>query len=280
MMDVSAPVAPPVMPARQKPPRSATRIPRLLCLLAERPDGATLSQLSQASATPKSSLLALLRALTQSGFLQLRDGLYVIGPESVKLASSIVSHRRFPDVASPVVDALCEASGESALLAQLADDAPAVVYTYLAHSKNPLRFMAEVGSREPLYCSAVGRVLLAFQPAEWREDYLRRVTLEPVTAKTVRAKNELRRIVETARRERVTTSLEETIEGVAGIAAPIFDKTGNIIAGLVIGAPVGRVQARIPLVERMVREAAGEISRLMGHSGAENPAPQAKPPRR
>ena len=43
------------------------------------PDGATLSQLSEASATPKSSLLALLRALTQSGFLQLRGGRYVIG---------------------------------------------------------------------------------------------------------------------------------------------------------------------------------------------------------
>lgn len=266
MMNAPVPVAVSAMPARQKPPRSAVRIPRLLCLLAEMPDGATLSQLSEASATPKSSLLALLRALTQSGFLQLRGGRYVIGPESVKLASSIVSHRRFPDVAMPVVDALADATGESALLAQLATDAPAAVYVYVAHSKNALRFMADVGSREPLYSSSVGRVLLAFQPKEWREDYLRRAALEPVTGKTVRTKGELRRIVDAVRRNRVATSLEETIEGVAGIASPIFDKAGHVLAGLVIGAPVTRIQSRIPLIERMVKDAAEEISRLMGHA--------------
>lgn len=266
---MNAPVSIPLttMPARQQPPRSATRIPRLLCLLAEKPDGATLSELSEASATPKSSLLALLRALTQSGFLQLRGGRYVIGPESVKLASSIVSHRRFPDVAMPVVDALADATGESALLAQLATDTPAAVYVYVAHSKNALRFMADVGSREQLYASSVGRVLLAFQPKEWRENYVRRTALEPITDKTVRTKGELRRIVEAVRRDRVATSLEETIEGVAGTASPIFDKGGNVLAGLVIGAPISRVQARIPLIERMVREAAEEISRLMGYAG-------------
>lgn len=231
------------------------------------PDGATLSQLSEASATPKSSLLALLRALTQSGFLQLRGGRYVIGPESVKLASSIVSHRRFPDVAMPVVDALSDATGESALLAQLATDTPAAVYVYVAHSKNALRFMADVGSREQLYASSVGRVLLAFQSKEWREDYLRRTALEPITGKTVRTKGDLRRIVDAVRRDQVATSLEETIEGVAGIASPIFDKGGNVLAGLVIGAPVTRVQARIPLIERMVKDAAEEISRLMGYTG-------------
>lgn len=273
MMNVPVPVPLTAMPARQRPPRSATRIPRLLCLLAERPDGATLSQLSEASAIPKSSLLALLRALTQSGFLQLRNGRYVIGPESVKLASSIVSHRRFPDVAMPIVDALSDATGESALLAQLTTDAPAAVYVYVAHSKNALRFMADVGSREPLYSSSVGRVLLAFQAREWREDYLRRTVLEPITEKTVRTKGELRRVIDAVRRDRVATSLEETIEGVAGIASPIFDRAGNVLAGLVIGAPVTRVQSRIPLLERMVKEAAEEISRLMGYQApAANPA--------
>lgn len=272
-MNVPVPVLVSAMPARQKPPRSATRIPRLLCLLAEMPDGATLSELSEASATPKSSLLALLRALTQSGFLQLRGSRYAIGPESVKLASSIVSHRRFPDVAMPVVDALSDATGESALLAQLASDTPAAVYVYVAHSKNALRFIADVGSREQLYASSVGRVLLAFQPKEWREDYLRRAVLEPITDRTVRTKGDLRRIVDAVRRERVATSLEETIEGVAGIASPIFDKAGNVLAGLVIGAPVTRVQARVPLIERMVKDAAEEISRLMGYAGEGVKAP-------
>jgi len=250
--------------APHRAPRSATRIPQVLRLLADAPDGATLSTLSKSNGTPKSSLLALLRALTQTGFVQRRDGRYAIGPESIKLASAIVAQRRFPDIAIPVVDALATASGESAFLAQLADDAPEAVYIYRADSASALRFIAEVGAREPLYSSAVGRVLLAFQPKPWRETYLRAARLTPRTPKTVGSKRALRGIVEQVRRARLAVSFEETIEGVAGIASPVFDKAGNPLAGLVIGAPVSRARPRLKLLEHLVRDAAAEISGLMG----------------
>jgi DNA-binding IclR family transcriptional regulator len=253
--------------SRQSPPRSATRIPQLLCLLANQPTGATLSELSQSSGTPKSSLLALLRALTQSGFLQSRDGRYAIGPEAVKLASTIVSQRKFPDISIPIVDGLAVATGESALLAQLDADAAAAVYIYKAESRSALRFSAEMGSREPLYSSAVGRVLLAFQSPKSRATYLRDTKLVALTPKTIKSKRDLGRVLETVRRNRLATSYEETIEGVVGIAAPIFDKSGDVLAGLVIGVPMSRALPRIEILERQVREAAAEISRLMGYAG-------------
>jgi DNA-binding IclR family transcriptional regulator len=248
-------------------PRSAARIPRLLRLLADLPAGATLADLSARSGTPKSSLLALLRGLTASGFLCHRDGRYVIGPEAVKLASAILAQRKFPDIAVPIVDALAQATGESAFLAELAADAPAAVYIYKAESTNALRFIAAVGSREPLYPSAVGRVLLAFQPKAWQEDYLRNTGLSRLAPKTIRSKRELRRILERVRRERRATSLEETIEGVVGIAAPVFGRTGELLAGLVLGTPLARALARIVEFEGRVSEAAAEISRLMGYEG-------------
>jgi DNA-binding IclR family transcriptional regulator len=261
--------SPPAGPgaSRQPPPRSATRIPQLLCLLANQPAGATLSQLSERSGTPKSSLLALLRALTQSGFLQYHDGRYTIGPEAVKLASAIVSQRKFPDIAIPTVDALALSTGESALLAELDADASEAVYVYKAESRNALRFIVEVGSREPLYSSAVGRVLLAFQPTEWRAGYLRRTKLVPLTSKTIKSKRELGRALDAVRRTRLATSYEETLEGVVGIAAPIFDRTGDVLAGLVIGVPMSRALPRIEILEGQVGEAAAEISRLMGYAG-------------
>ena len=250
--------------ASSRAPRSAIRIPRLLQLLAELPDGETLSYLSKCSGTPKSSLHALLRALTRSGFLEHSEGRYVIGPESQKLASAIVAKRRFPNIAIPIVDALANETGESVFLARLAEDAPEAVYVYRADSPSALRFTVEVGSREPLYSTAVGRVLLAFQPAAWRERYLRRVKLAPRTSKTIRSKERLRGLIAEVRRRNCTTSLEEEIEGVAGIAAPILDRGGDLVAALVIGAPAARVRPRITALERQVRDAAGEISSLMG----------------
>jgi DNA-binding IclR family transcriptional regulator len=256
--------------ARQTP-LSAARIPQLLCLLAELPGGATLSQLSERSGTPKSSLLALLRALTRDGFLQCREGRYGIGPASVKLASAIVAQRKFPDIAIPIVDALAEATGESSSLARLDADAPAAAYIYKAESRNALRYIIDVGTREPLYSTAVGRVLLAFQPRPWREDYVRRARLEPLTPHTIRSRRELARLLAAIRRERIATSFEETIDGVAGIAAPVFDRSGEVIAGLVIGAPMSRALPRIELLQKQVGDAAAEISLLMGHTGSGSP---------
>lgn len=253
------------IPSTHRAPRSAIRIPQLLRRLADLPSGATLSALSQSSDTPKSSLLALLRALTETGFVQHRDGRYSIGPESIRLASIIVARRRFPDIAIPVVNALAHVSGESAFLAQLANDAPEAVYIYRADSASALRFTAEVGSREALYCSAVGRVLLAFQSKAWRESYLRAVKLVPRTPRTIRSKRELHRIVEQVRRDCRATSFDETIEDVAGIAAPVFDRTGALLAGLVVGAPATRARSRVQALEKQVSDAALEISTLMGH---------------
>ena len=76
------------------------------------------------------------------------------------------------------------------------------------------------------------------------------------------------RAVEAARADRRATSLEETIEGVAGIAAPLFDGTGDLLAGLVIGAPTSRALSRIEMLEDRVSDAAAEISRLMGYRQA------------
>ncbi len=158
--------------------------------------------------------------------------------------------------------------GESSLLARLDTDAEAAVYISRADSTSALRFIVEVGSREPLYCSAVGRVLLAFQPKAWRESYLGRVKLDPLTPQTIRSRRELGRLLAAIRRERLATSFEETIEGVAGIAAPVFDRSGAAIAGLVLGAPMSRVVNRIGPLQRQVADAAAEISGLMGYSGS------------
>ena len=73
--------------------------------------------------------------------------------------------------------------------------------------------------------------------------------------------------MDAVRRTRLATSYEETLEGVVGIAAPIFDRTGDVLAGLVIGVPMSRALPRIEILEGQVGEAAAEISRLMGYAG-------------
>jgi DNA-binding IclR family transcriptional regulator len=74
-----------------------------------------------------------------------------------------------------------------------------------------------------------------------------------------------------ARRDRVTglsVSVDEIAQGAAGIAAPVFDRHGQAVAGLVLGAPSQRVLAEQPRLAALVVQSARELSRVLGF-GAE-----------
>lgn len=100
-------------------PMALTRVLHLLRLLADRPGGLSLAQLSAALGAPKTSVLSLLRGLTAHCYLQRSDGLYRLGPESLALGAQLVAarpgeavERRAPrppqSSASACFDAMCQ----------------------------------------------------------------------------------------------------------------------------------------------------------------------------
>ena len=84
-------------------PMALTRVLHLLRLLADRPGGLSLAQLSAALEAPKTSVLSLLRGLTAHCYLQRRDGLYRLGPKSLTLGAQLVAVRQSdaPERAAP-----------------------------------------------------------------------------------------------------------------------------------------------------------------------------------
>ncbi|AEB84233.1 helix-turn-helix domain-containing protein [Alicycliphilus denitrificans] len=75
-------------------PMALTRVLHLLRLLADRPGGLSLAQLSAALEAPKTSVLSLLRGLTAHCYLQRKDGLYRLGPESLAMGAQLVAARQ------------------------------------------------------------------------------------------------------------------------------------------------------------------------------------------
>ena len=75
----------------------------------------------------------------------------------------------------------------------------------------------------------------------------------------------LRRIVAETRTNGFAVTWGEATEGVAGIAAPIFGARGEVVAAFVLAGPIARVEPRLALLSQRVRDAAGEVSRRLGH---------------
>jgi len=235
--------------------RSAMRLVALFEALAKSEEGVSLAELSVTIGAPKSSLLGILRSMVALGYMEHGRGLYRLGPKSFRLAADILAIRRFPNLVRPIMQDLAAKSGETVFLVVLDHLAQRVTYTEVIESANPLRYTVPTGTSRPLYSSAGGLMLLAYQEPAWVEAYIRSTRLEPLTPRTVTSPEQLRERLAAVRREGFSISLGETVPGAAGLALPIFNADGSVTAGLLVGAPIDRFEQELPELKRLLREA-------------------------
>src|SRR5262249_48612623 len=110
-------------------------------------------------------------------------------------------------------------------------------YMEQGEDQNPIRQGAVIGEPRPLYCPAIGKLLLAYLEPSRRQEYLRTTRLKAFTPQTPVTRPTLRRMLDEIRSTGLSVSLDEIAEGAAGLAAPGFDRHGVGTAGLVRGAP-------------------------------------------
>jgi DNA-binding IclR family transcriptional regulator len=259
-------------PAEGSSARSSARLVGVFEALARSEEGLSLAELSLALGAPKSSLLGLLRSMVGSGYLAHAHGLYRLGPRSFRLAADILAVRRFPTLVRPVLQDLNAQTSETVFLVQLDRVARRATYVEGFDSPNPVRYTVPTGTSRPLYVSAGGLMLLAFQEPAWIDAYLRSVSLDPLTERTITDVGKLRQRLQTIRRDGFAISLGETVPGAAGVAAPIFNSDGSVTAGLLIASPVERFEKELPQFKRLLRDATAIVSGITQASPEPAPA--------
>ncbi|MEQ8748526.1 MAG: IclR family transcriptional regulator [Amphiplicatus sp.] len=247
-------------------PRSALRLIAVLDAIAAEPDGVTLADLASAVASPKSSLLLILRPLVERGYLNHRDSRYRLGTEAFRLASAITARRSFPEVLRACMESLAEQTGETVYLAAIDKGACTSTYVEGIASQKPVRYWVPIGTSRPLYSSAAGLCLLAFQDVDWRDEYVRRTPLKPLTRRTQTDPDQLIRRLEEIRRDGLSFSVGEAVADASGMAAPIHNPDGSVTMSLLVAAPVLRFQEATEHLRRSVIVAAATASSAMGSS--------------
>ena len=240
--------------------RSALRLVALFEALAKSEEGVSLAELSATIAAPKSSLLGILRSMVALGYMEHGHGLYRLGARSFRLAADILAIRRFPNLVRPILQDLAAKCGETVFLVVLDPLARRVTYTDVIESANPLRYIVQTGTTRPLYSSAGGLMLLAYQEPAWIDAYIAATPLEALTAHTTTDPKLLRDRLAQIRHDGFAISREETVPGAAGLAAPIFNADGSVTVGILIGAPVDRFEPELPELQRLLREATTRVA--------------------
>ncbi|HJM93879.1 MAG: IclR family transcriptional regulator [Alphaproteobacteria bacterium] len=254
-------------------PQSVGRILTMLETLTKTENGATLSDLALGTGAPKTSLVGLLAGLTAEGCLA-RDqaGRYFLGPRFLSLAMQAIAGRELIALARPILADLATATEETAVLGALAPEtdpdadpgADLAIYLDKVESSNPIRYAVTVGERRELYCTALGKVLLAhFEPARLQR-YLETTQREQFTATTMTASSELEADLAHIHASGISRTNDERIPGASGLAAPVFASDGTVIAVLLIAGPSERMRANGESNEQAVRQAAAACTLAMG----------------
>lgn len=243
-------------------PRAMSRVLKLLSVLAQAPEGLSLTDLATALGTAKSTLLASLKPLAADDFLVVEGNLYRIGPRAFRLAAEMSSAWSLPRTLRGYLRTLADRSGESVGLAVLDTEMRRTVYVDVIESPRPVRYHLKIGMSGPLHSTAAGRVLLAHQAPEYQKALLKSGKLTAFTSRTTTDPVKLSEQLEVVRRDGYWLSIGESVEDSAAIAAPVFGPNGEILAALAIGAPSDRLQSNLDVLRAALLEVAAHASGL------------------
>lgn len=215
-----------------------------------------------------STAFRLLTTLAEERLLERGEspGTYRLGLAMYELGLLVFPHYGLHDAAIPVLAALRHSTGETVHLAVL--DGLDVVFIERLQSPQTVRYVVNVGHRVPAPTSGNGKVMLAHLPPEELEARLAGWKPVAITPYTITSKQALLADLQRVRERGWAQNINESTMGVASVAVPIRDKSGEVIAALSVVAPAARSTAQaLRRTRTAALEAAEAISRRLGYVG-------------
>ncbi len=219
----------------------------------------------EATGKPKSSVHRMLATLVTLGFVEQdpATGGYSQTLKMWRLGMAALSDLDITTMAPPHLEALMRATDETVHLS-VPDPSGDVVYVAKIEAPRSIRVQTQLGKLSPSWCTATGRCILAFRP-EIAEEVLHR-PLKATTRLTVTDPACLRTILQDIRTNGYTVTRGENHPEMGGVAAPIRDYSGKVIAACGVAFPVFRMdQELVARCVPLVIKTAADISSELGY---------------
>lgn len=226
----------------------------------------TLGELAAAVGVTRSAMFRIAYTLTQLAFLNYdsQARTYALGPAVLRLGYGYLASRDLVAEALPHLEKLRDATGWSAHLGVL--DGTEVVYLLRVPAHRGLSSIVHVGSRVPAHATSMGRALLAPRS---RNDLIARYQDVELRGFGPRTPTTVSALLAQARRDLDrghVVQMGEFEQGIASVAAPLRDVTGQVVAAINVAGAMARTgDARTlePIVQNVMASAV-EISRGLG----------------
>ena len=237
---------------------------QILELLAGRRKVWSTSEIGRKLKIPKSTSSYLLHTLQSRGYLRrVDDGGYRLSMKMLTLGSLELHGIEVREVGLPILRRLVEETGITGHLGVL--EGSGAVYIERVPFPGFIQIDTWVGRRIPLHSTGEGKALLAFSPQEQVEMLLQAAGLQRFTTKTIVSLPKLRQELRKIRESGFAIDNEENTPGVRCVAAPIFNRSGTLVAALSLTGPVQQLtDDRLIKIAERVKEAARLMTIALG----------------
>jgi DNA-binding IclR family transcriptional regulator len=226
-----------------------------------------VTELSKRLKLHKNNVFRLLATLESRGYIEQNRVTenYRLGLKTLELGQTFIKQMGLLRQAKPVLADVVRECNETAYVAILKDFH--IVYLDVVETDLTVRVVPRVGSRLPAFCTAAGKVQIAYMTDEELENYLPSKDLKRYTPNTITDRVELKKHLKHVAEIGYAIDNEELDNGVRCVGAPIRDYTRRIVGAVSVSGPSMRFtdermdKELIPLVKR----AAEEISTKLGY---------------
>jgi DNA-binding IclR family transcriptional regulator len=217
----------------------------------------TLSSMVMRTGLPKSTVHRTAQQMTALGWLTYENGKYSLGIRMVELAGLSSARHELREAALPFMEDLYEATHMTLHLG--IRKAHEVLYIEKIGGHDRITELSRVGGRMPLYCTAIGKSLLAFSADTALADVMNHGLVRHTQA-TITSPTKLERELSAIADSHVSFDREESSIGVCCVAAPILGADRSVVGALSVTGRVSR--------HRLDRLAPAVVTAALGASRA------------
>jgi IclR family acetate operon transcriptional repressor len=252
--------------------QTVERALRVLERVASFPRPASLTEIANSAGLHPSTTYRLLGTLVQTGYVtrDSRTGLYRLGLKLLRISRALEDQMDIRAIALPVMERVVAQEDETVSLV-IRTGSTAVVIERV-QSARQIRSVTPVGSHGPLHCTAAGKALVAWLKPNEVQSIIAEAPLVRHTARTITDPAAFTNELAKVRAQGVALDRGERADDLIGIAAPVRNARGRVIAAMSLSGPAQRLSPdRRPVLAAAMRDAAAEVSAALGSTRNDDP---------
>lgn len=257
------------MAEKPSPVQSLDRAFDIIERLCAARDGLTIHTLTEMTGLHKSTVHRMLTAMVARGYVRKDEetNRYRMTTRLYELSGQVVENLDLVQVARAPMEHLRDEIGETVHL--VVPEGCDIVYVHKVEAgTGAIRMFSRIGMRRPMYCTGVGKAMMASMTDAEVDAIWENSDIQPYTEHTIVTRERMQNVLDVIRRRGCAFDNEENELGVRCIAVAVYDYSGKVCGALSISAPLARMtDSYLAHLQPPLMAAREQISRNMGWKG-------------